>query len=213
MTMHYTNRYAFTRSYNRTTHAKNRARQRYGIDLSPALSIKIAQAVRDGLSRPLGRNVHAVSLPKVDPTLPDLEVIVAYDAWRGEIASFLPPDWTIAKAEQHDAIHRGPALCKPTSHVPVQPDLTAMTMDDATAWRTTLVEALETAGERVDRRVIHEMIVKANDRIKDISREIQEAKRVKARLVAKDRKRVAKDNEARLQEIFREMWGEDNPNQ
>ncbi|MEG8031867.1 hypothetical protein QP179_09890 [Sphingomonas aurantiaca] len=211
--MHYTNRFAFTRSYNRTTHARNRARQRYGIDLSPALSIRIAQAVRDGLSRPLGRNVHAVSLSIVDPTLPDIEVIVAYDTWRNEIASFLPPDWTVAKAEAHDAAHSVPALAKPSAHVPVQPDLVAMTMDDAVAWRSTLVEALETAGDRIDRRVIHEMIVTANDRIKAINLELQEAKRVKARVVAKDRKKALKDKESRLQEMFREMWGEDRPDQ
>lgn len=214
--MPYTNRFAFTRSYSRSIHAKVRANQRYHIDLSPAQSIKIGQYIRDRRGETLQPGsvvIVAVQLSEIDPALPNRRAIVAYDRRKREVVTFLPDDWTLEVDIERRRV-MGENIPVPSSHVPVQRDCAAMTISEATDWRSLLVEAGTTAKSKVDRAVLQHMIMNVNKRIKALNKLKHDADCTTAR----ERRALAKVEKNRLDEeslttIFEEMWTEDHPDQ
>lgn len=99
------NRYAFTRKYRQSIHAPRRAQLRYGFEASPAILARIADAIISGSAETISaeRNVFRVDCSSFRPDLAGVQVIVAWDRWRHTVRTFLPPDWTVEKAEAYDA--------------------------------------------------------------------------------------------------------------
>ncbi len=199
------NRFAFNRSYSRSIHAKVRAHQRYQIQLSPAQSVKIGQYIRDQRGEVLkpGTNaIVAIQLSEIDDQLPDRRAIVVYDRRKREVVTFLPDHWRLEGDEQ-----RRDARPLPTSNVPKDRSLKAMTMEETKDWRKTLVDASAMATTPKDRTTIQKMIMRANSRMEELRGINQKAKKVAKGHANKLRKiEEAVIKEEKMQEIFRQLW-------
>ena len=75
-------------------HARRRAKQRYGLDLSTDQLRAIANRIKDGrasLLRSCSNRVGIYQVPYQQQLL-----VVAYDRKRGQVSSFLPPNsWEV----------------------------------------------------------------------------------------------------------------------
>lgn len=81
-----------TKTENQKRHAKRRALQRFGIELTDEKRQNILNQINSGKSRLVRRQSHRVAIHEV--TLDGVLIHVVYDKHRKEVVTLLPPEWT-----------------------------------------------------------------------------------------------------------------------